>query len=56
MLPVSLYPVSADSNIENFMGDSDKAMEFKRNILLNPSYVKQIKLILPWLIERGYIN
>ncbi|KAH8358979.1 hypothetical protein KR093_003628 [Drosophila rubida] len=56
MLPVSLYPASSDSNIENFMGDSEMAMQFKRNILLNPSYVKQMKRILPWLIERGYIN
>ncbi|XP_034118061.2 uncharacterized protein LOC117576984 [Drosophila albomicans] len=56
MLPLSLYPASSDSNIENFMGDSDAAMQFQRNILLNPSYVKQMKLILPWLIERGYIN
>ncbi|EDV93517.1 uncharacterized protein LOC6563129 [Drosophila grimshawi] len=56
MLPVTLYPPSPDSNIGNFMGDSETAMNFKRQMLSNPSYIKQIKLILPWLIERGYIN
>lgn len=56
MLPVTLFPPSADSNVENFMGESEAAMNFKRKMLLNPTYVNQIKLILPWLIERGFIN
>ncbi|XP_017953427.1 uncharacterized protein LOC108648963 isoform X2 [Drosophila navojoa] len=56
MLPVTLFPPSPDSNVTNFMGDSEKALDFKRKMFTNPSFVKQIKLILPWLIQRGYVN
>ncbi|XP_017845822.1 uncharacterized protein LOC108602276 [Drosophila busckii] len=56
MLPVALYPSCDASNVENFMGDSEIAMDFKRKMLLYPSYVKQINLILPWLIDKKLIN
>ncbi|XP_030374581.1 uncharacterized protein LOC115624126 [Scaptodrosophila lebanonensis] len=56
MLPVALLPSTSDANIENFMSSSDKGVAFKRKMLLNPSYKKQIEIILPWLIDRNYIN
>ncbi|XP_023178807.2 uncharacterized protein LOC111604818 [Drosophila hydei] len=54
MLPVTLLPPTPDANTTKFEGDS--AVDFKHKMFTNPSYIKQIKLILPWLIERGYIN
>ncbi|XP_017052333.1 uncharacterized protein LOC108095675 isoform X2 [Drosophila ficusphila] len=56
MLPVVLLPPDVDSNIGNVMGNSEEAMAFKRKMFLLPAYVHQIKVILPWLINRGYIR
>lgn len=56
MLPIVLLPPGLDSNIANVMGNSEEATAFKRNMFLQPAYVQQIKQILPWLIERGYIS
>ncbi|XP_017007679.3 uncharacterized protein CHKov2 [Drosophila takahashii] len=56
MLPIVLLPPGVDSNIGNIMGNSEEAMAFKRKMFLLPAYVDQIKVILPWLINRGYIR
>ncbi|XP_017123779.1 uncharacterized protein LOC108143761 [Drosophila elegans] len=56
MLPIVLLPPDVDSNIGNVMGNSEEAMAFKRKMFLLPAYVDQIKVILPWLINRGYIR
>ncbi|XP_017018492.1 uncharacterized protein CHKov2 [Drosophila kikkawai] len=56
MLPIVLLPPDLDSNIANVMGNSEEATAFKRKMFLLPAYVEQIKVILPWLIERGYIR
>ncbi|KAH8363318.1 hypothetical protein KR084_008215 [Drosophila pseudotakahashii] len=56
MLPIVLLPPGVYSNIGNIMGNSEEAMAFKRKMFLLPAYVDQIKVILPWLINRGYIR
>ncbi|KAH8382876.1 hypothetical protein KR009_005688 [Drosophila setifemur] len=56
MLPIVLLPPDLDSNIGNVMGNSEEATAFKRKMFLQPAYVDQIKVILPWLIQRGYIR
>ncbi|XP_065721964.1 uncharacterized protein CHKov2 isoform X2 [Drosophila suzukii] len=56
MLPIVLLPPDVDSNIGNVMGNSEEAIAFKRKMFLLPAYVDQIKVILPWLINRGYIR
>ncbi|XP_016980542.1 uncharacterized protein LOC108045665 [Drosophila rhopaloa] len=56
MLPIVLLPPDDDSNIGNMMGNSEEAIAFKRKMFLLPAYVDQIKVILPWLINRGYIR
>ncbi|XP_041674673.1 uncharacterized protein LOC108113685 isoform X2 [Drosophila eugracilis] len=56
MLPIVLLPPDVDSNIGNVMGNSEEAISFKRKMFLLPAYVDQIKVILPWLINRGYIR
>ncbi|XP_020811176.1 uncharacterized protein LOC110186367 [Drosophila serrata] len=56
MLPIVLLPADLDSNIANVMGNSEEATAFKRKMFLLPAYVDQIKVILPWLIQRGYIR
>jgi len=56
MLPIVLLPPDVDSHIGNVMGNSEEAIAFKRKMFLLPAYVDQIKVILPWLINRGYIR
>ncbi|EDV53676.1 uncharacterized protein LOC6554927 isoform X1 [Drosophila erecta] len=56
MLPIVLLPPDVGSHIGNIMGNSEEATAFKRKMFLLPAYVDQIKVILPWLISRGYIR
>ncbi|XP_067633520.1 uncharacterized protein [Eurosta solidaginis] len=56
MLAVALLDPQDNSNIETFMSNNEEGKAFKKRMFYNPRYIKQVKEILPWLIEKNYLH
>ncbi|XP_065366658.1 uncharacterized protein LOC135959603 [Calliphora vicina] len=52
MAAVLLDP-SENAKMENYLSDSDEAVQFKIQLYSNPRYRKHMELVLPWLYYRG---
>lgn len=45
-----------NASIDNFVGESDAGLAFKRQMYSNPRYRKHLEAILPWLYYRGLLD
>ncbi|XP_065371999.1 uncharacterized protein LOC135963916 [Calliphora vicina] len=52
MAAVLLDP-SENAKIDNYLSDSDEAVQFKIQLYSNPRYRKHMEMVLPWLCYRG---
>ncbi|XP_065371975.1 uncharacterized protein LOC135963898 [Calliphora vicina] len=52
MAAVLLEPTNT-ANLENFIGDSDAGLAFKKLMYSNERYRKHVEALLPWLKNRG---
>ncbi|XP_055856529.1 uncharacterized protein LOC129919610 [Episyrphus balteatus] len=43
-------------NVEDFLKEGDAADQIKMKLYTNPKYVKQLKVILPWMDSRGLLD
>ncbi|XP_073842725.1 uncharacterized protein [Musca autumnalis] len=47
---------SENASLDNFVGDSDAGLAFKRLMYSNARYRKHMEAILPWLLNRGLLD
>ncbi|XP_073842738.1 uncharacterized protein [Musca autumnalis] len=47
---------SENASLDNFVGDSDAGLAFKRQMYSNARYRKHMEAILPWLLNRGLLD
>ncbi|KAH8311364.1 hypothetical protein KR044_005921, partial [Drosophila immigrans] len=48
-----LVDPTESASFDNFLSDSDEGVNFKSMLYSNPRYQKHMKIILPWLLNRG---
>ncbi|KAH8311356.1 hypothetical protein KR044_005911, partial [Drosophila immigrans] len=51
-----LVDPTENANFDNFLSDSAEGAAFKTLIYTNPRYQKHMKIILPWLLNRGVFD
>ncbi|XP_060648427.1 uncharacterized protein LOC132786057 [Drosophila nasuta] len=44
---------SEKANFDDLLSDTDNGNEFKKSLYSNPRYQKHVKLVFPWLLNRG---
>ncbi|XP_051863627.1 uncharacterized protein LOC117576558 isoform X2 [Drosophila albomicans] len=44
---------SEKANFDDLLSDTNNGNEFKKSLYSNPRYQKHVKLVLPWLLNRG---
>ncbi|XP_061399691.1 uncharacterized protein LOC133335434 [Musca vetustissima] len=45
-----------NASLDNFMGETDAGIAFKRQMYSNPRYRRHMEAILPWLLNRGLLD
>lgn len=51
-----LVDPTENASFDNFLSDTEEAIDFKTLMYSNPRYVKHIQAILPWLLNRGALE
>ncbi|XP_075148803.1 uncharacterized protein LOC142222514 [Haematobia irritans] len=56
VLAVALCDTCNKADLDNFIGASSDASEFRKQMYSNPRYRKHMEAILPWLLNRGLLD
>lgn len=55
-LPVILMPPAQESTMETRIKGGENAQRARLDSMLNPLYVEQMHLLMPWLCNGGFLD